>query len=63
MVQNIFLQMNYKIIQYLYQLDIIIGLVKMVSMVKLNRGGDYSFNYLTIHFSNLLKTKKYAFSS
>ena len=30
--------MDYKIIQHLYQVDVFIGLVKMVAIVKLNHG-------------------------
>lgn len=40
MMQNIFLQADYKFNQYLYQLDIIIRLRKMVVMIKLNRGDN-----------------------
>ena len=36
MVENISSQMNYKITQYLYQLHIFTGIVKMVLIVKLN---------------------------
>ena len=40
MMQNIFLQADYKFNQYLYQLDIIIRLRKMVVMIKLNCGDN-----------------------
>ena len=40
MMQNIFLQADYKINQYLYQLNIFIRLRKMVVMIKLNRGDN-----------------------
>ena len=38
MVQNNFLQIDNKIIQHLYKLDIFIELVKMIATVKSNRG-------------------------
>ena len=38
MEQNIILQMDCKVIQYLYQLDVLNGLVMMIDTVELNRG-------------------------
>ena len=38
MVLNIFLQMDYKIVQYLYQLEVFIRLVKIVVTIISNRG-------------------------
>ena len=44
MVQNIFIQMVYKIIQCLYQLHVFIRLVKSVAIVKLDHVGGMSQN-------------------
>ena len=44
MMQKIFIQMVYKIIQCLYQLHVFIRLVKSVAIVKLDRVGGMSQN-------------------